>query len=146
MLANAIKPAYRMNSSPFGDRFEFPRRLRLSDNPKIGAMDHAEIVRDSVAEALPVSGHFVSQEGDDRSAKRAEGLEVAVVSDVFVHQGPQPFDGIEMGTVGGKEMQHDFAPGRRKPLFDDVGLVIAGVVDEDVDEAHRAMRGLDPAQ
>ena len=39
-------------------------------------------------------------------------------------------------------MQHDFAPGRRKPFFDDVSLVIAGVVDEDVDEAHRGMRAL----
>ncbi len=51
-----------------------------------------------------------------------------------------------MGTVGRKEVQHDFAPGRRKPLFDDAGLVIAGVVDEDVDEAHRGMRALDLAQ
>jgi hypothetical protein len=32
-------------------------------------MDHAEIVGDSVAEALPASGHFVSQEGDDRSSQ-----------------------------------------------------------------------------
>ena len=51
-----------------------------------------------------------------------------------------------MGTVGRKEVQHDFAPGLRKPLLDDVGLVIAGVVDKDVDEAHRGMRALDLAQ
>ena len=51
-----------------------------------------------------------------------------------------------MGTVGRKEVQHDFALSRRKPRFDDVGLVIAGVVDEDVDEAHRVMRALDLAQ
>ncbi len=40
-----------------------------------------------------------------------------------------------MGTVGWKKVQHDFAPGRRKPFFDDISLVIASVVDEDVDEA-----------
>ena len=51
-----------------------------------------------------------------------------------------------MGTIGRKEVQHDFAPGRRKPLFDDAGLVIAGVVDKDVDETHRGMRALDLAQ
>ena len=119
---------------------------RLSENPKIGAVDEAEIVCDSVAETVPVSGHFVSQERDDLSLELAESLVIPVVGDVFVHQGPQPFDGIEMGTVGRKEVQHDFAPGLGKPLFDDVGLVIAGVVDEDVDEAHRGMRAFDLAQ
>ena len=33
---------------------------RLSDNPKILAADDAEIVCDSVAEAVPVFGHFIS--------------------------------------------------------------------------------------
>jgi hypothetical protein len=68
------------------------------------------------------------------------------VGDVFVHQAPQPFDGIEMGAVGRNEVQHDLAPGRRKPFLDDVGLVIAGVVDKEVDEAHRGIRALDLAQ
>jgi hypothetical protein len=36
---------------------DFERAIRrLSDNPKIGAMDHAEIVRDLVAEPLPYLG------------------------------------------------------------------------------------------
>ena len=86
------------------------------------------------------------EEFEDLAAELVEGLVIPVVSDVFVHQAPQAFDGIEMGTVGRKEVQHDFALSRRKPLFDDVGLVIAGVVDKDVDEAHRAMRAFDLAQ
>ena len=91
-------------------------------------------------------GHGVLEERDDLPAELGEGLVVPVVGDVFVHQGPQLFDGIEMRTVGRKEVQHDFAAGRRKPRFDDAGLVIAGVVDEDVDEAHRGVGALDLAQ
>ena len=64
------------------------------------------------------------EELDDLPAELGEGLVVPVVGDVFVHQGPQPFDGIEMGTVGRKEAQNDFAPGLRKPLLDDAGFVI----------------------
>src|SRR5271166_6478419 len=108
---------------------------RLSENPKIGAMDDAEIVGDSVAKPLPLFGHGMPEELDDLPAELGEGLVVPVVGDVFVHQGPQPFDGIEMGTVGRKEAQNDFAPGLREPLSDDAGLVIAGVVDKDMDEA-----------
>ena len=51
-----------------------------------------------------------------------------------------------MGTVRRKEVQHDFAARCRQPLFDNIGMVIAGVVEKDVNEAHRAMRALDLAQ
>src|SRR3974390_1468373 len=51
-----------------------------------------------------------------------------------------------MGTVGRKEVQHDFAARCRQPLFDNIGMVIAGVVEKDVNEPHRAMRALDLAQ
>ena len=109
-------------------------------------MDDAEIVGDSVGEPLPLSGHGMPEKLDDLAAELGEGLVVPVVGDVLVHQGPQPFDGIEMGTVGRKEAQNDFAPGLRKPLLDDASLVITGVVDKDMNEAHRGMRGLDLAQ
>ena len=109
-------------------------------------MDHAKIVRDSVAEMFPASGYGVPEELDDLHAELGEGLVILVVGDVFVHQAPQPLDGIEMGTIGRKEVQHDRAPRHRKPLFDDLGMMIAGVVDKDVDEAHRGMRALDLAQ
>ena len=112
----------------------------------MGAMDDAEIVGDLVAEPLPLSGHGMPEELDDLPAELGEGLVVPVVGDVFVHQGPQPFDRIEMGTVGRKEAQNDFAPGLRKPLLDDAGFVITGVVDKDMNEAHRGMRALDLAQ
>jgi len=101
-------------------------------------MDHAKIVRDSVAEMFPAPGHGVPEEFEDLAAELGEGLVIPVVGDVFVHQAPQPLDGIEMGTIGRKEVQHDLAPGRRKPLFDDVGMMIAGVVDKDVDETARS--------
>ena len=46
-----------------------------------------------------------------------------------------------MGTIGRKEVQHDLAHRHRKPpLFDDVSMMIASVVDKDVDETHRGMR------
>jgi hypothetical protein len=42
---------------------------RLSDNPKIGAVDHAEIVADSVAEPFPAFGHD-SDKRCEHSGKR----------------------------------------------------------------------------
>ena len=48
-----------------------------------------------------------SEELEDLWAEFVEGLVIPVVGDVFVHQSPQPFDGIEMGTVGRKKVQHD---------------------------------------
>ena len=71
-----------------------------------------------VAEPFPPSGHGMPEEFEDLAAELVEGLVIPVVSDVFVHQAPQAFDGIEMGTVGRKEVQHDFALSRRKPLFE----------------------------
>src|SRR5271157_5019668 len=105
-------------------------------------MDHAEIVSDSIAESAPVSGPFIPQERDDLCAELREGLVVPIVGDVFMHQGPQPLDRIEMGTVLWKETQHALAPGRRKPLSDDTGFVIIGVVGEDVDDALARMNAL----
>src|SRR6204780_2404155 len=115
--------------SLFG-RKNLPAIPRLGENPKIGAMDDAEIVGDSVAEPLPLSGHGMPEELDDLPAELGEGLVVPVVGDVFVHQGPQPFDGIEMGTVGRKEAQNDFAPGLRKPLLEAAGFVISRVSEK----------------
>ena len=82
----------------FAEFAVFPAVIRrLSEKPKFAAMDDAKIVRDSVAEIFPASGHGVPEELDDLPVELGEGLVVPVVGDVFVHQAPQPLDGIEMG-------------------------------------------------
>ncbi len=43
-------------------------------------------------------------------------------------------------------MQNDLAPGHCKPLFDDAGMMVARVVEKDVDETHRGMRAFNLAQ
>jgi hypothetical protein len=67
---------------------KIPVILGLSDNPKIGAMDHAEIVGDSVAVPLPVFGHGLPEEFEHLSAEFPECLVVPVVGDVLVHHPP----------------------------------------------------------
>ena len=85
---------------------KFPVIPRLSDDPKLVAVDDAEVVSDSIAEAVPV---LVFQELQNCSLELAERFVVPVVGRVLVHESPTLFDRIEMGTIRRDEMQHRFS-------------------------------------
>src|SRR5258708_29013475 len=82
---------------------------RLSDDPKLVAVDDAEVVGDSIAEAVPVLGNCVFQEFQNCSPELPERFVVPVVGRVLVHESPTLFDRIEMGTIRRDEMQHGFS-------------------------------------
>src|SRR5229473_6559442 len=82
---------------------------RLSDDPKLVAVDDAEVVGDSIAEAVPVLGNCVFQEFQNCSLELPERFVVPVVGRVLVHESPTLFDRIEMGTIRRDEMQHGFS-------------------------------------
>ena len=88
---------------------KFPVIPRLSDDPKLVAVDDAEVVSDSIAEAVPVLGNCVFQEFQNCSLELPERFVVPVVGRVLVHESPTLFDRIEMGTIRRDEMQHGFS-------------------------------------
>src|SRR5271157_3286393 len=75
-----------------------PARIRIApvgvailcsrENPKILWVDDAEVVGDLIAVDIPVPGHVVAQEGQDRDAEILEAGVALVVGDVFVRQPP----------------------------------------------------------
>ena len=87
----------------------FPVIPRLSDDPKLVAVDDAEVVGDSIAEAVPVLGNCVFQEFQNCSLELPERFVVPVVGRVLVHESPTLFDRIEMGTIWRDEVQHGFS-------------------------------------
>src|SRR5258708_16309252 len=87
----------------------FPVILRLGDDPKFVAVDDAEVVGDSIAEAVPVLGNRVFQKFQNCSLELPEGFVVPVMGRVLVHESPTLFDRIEMGTIWRDEVQHGFS-------------------------------------
>ena len=57
----------------------------------------------------------------------------AVVGDVLMHHFLQALDRVEMRTVGRHEMQDDAPPWLLHPVLDGSGMMVPGVVEEDVD-------------
>ena len=75
-------------------------------------------------------GHCFTQETKRRIGELGACGVAFVVSDVSVHEAPQPLDRIEMRAIGRGEMQLDPAPGSRKPFLHQLGVMIARVVEK----------------
>ena len=94
-----------------------------------------------MTEVRPVPGHCFTQETKRRIGELGACGVAFVVRDVSVHEAPQPLDRIEMRAIGRGEMQLDPAPGSRKPFLHQLGVMIARVVEKDMDERqHRIER------
>lgn len=55
------------------------------------------------------------------------------MGDVGMHHPPEPFDRVEMGAIGRDEVQRDPMAVARQPFAHEVGVMVTGVVKEDVD-------------
>ena len=62
--------------------------LLRPQNPKIGGVDDAEIVRDRIAELSPAFRYFLAQEMEDSFAEVVVGRVAPIVGHVFMHQAP----------------------------------------------------------
>src|ERR1700719_2601679 len=130
LLAGARGPENRRLSSSTSSNIH----LR-PENPKFGGVDDAEIVGDRIAEDGPVLRHPLAQEVQHGLAEIVVGRVAPVVGDVLVHQPPQALDRIEMRAVAGNEMKPDPAPRPRQPLLHEPRMMVAGIVEKDVDQA-----------
>jgi hypothetical protein len=77
----------------------------LRDDPKNLRIDDAEVVGDGRRELREFLRHGFPQEREHRLGVIAEFCETIAVRDVFVHHEPEPFDWVEMRTVGRHEVQ-----------------------------------------
>ena len=66
--------------------------------------------------------------------------------DVLVHDAPQPLDRVQVRAIGWNEMQPDPAVGPGKPVLHELGVMIARVVKENMDERQHRIEGLDQFQ
>jgi hypothetical protein len=66
------------------------------------------------------------------------------VGDVAVHDAPEPLDRIEMRAIGRNEMQLDPAAGPRQPFRHQFGVMIARIVEKDMEERHQRIDFLPP--
>ena len=119
---------------------------RSRHDPKILSVDDAEIVGDRIAEVRPVPWNGFTQKTKRRIGELGAGCIAFVVRDVSVHEAPQPLDRIEMRTIGRDEMQLDPAAGSSKPFLHELGVMIARVVEKDMDERQHRIKQLDRFQ
>src|SRR5271165_503880 len=139
-------PAHTASSpiatATFGSPQTLPAIAASREDPKILGVDDAEIVGDGRREFVEPERHGFAQETEHGFGEVAEFGVAPVVGDVLVHHLPKPFDRVEMRAVGRHEMQDDAPPRLLHPILDDFGVVVAGVVEEDVDAAHRRIGAL----
>src|SRR5271166_4490883 len=112
------------------------------EDPKILRVDDAEIVGDGRRELVEPLRHGLAQEAEHGFGEVAEFGVAPVVGDVLVHHLPESLDRVEMRTVGRHEVQDDPPPWLLQPTLDDFGVVVAGVVEENMDAAHRRIGAL----
>ena len=65
------------------------------------------------------------------------------MGDVLVHHSPESLDRIEVGAVGRHEVEPDPLAFSDQPFLRQPGMMVAGVVEEDVDQPPRRMGGKD---
>jgi hypothetical protein len=69
------------------------------------------------------------------------GRVAAVVGHVSMHQSPQALDRIKVRAVTRNVMNPDPAPRPCQPFLNEQGMVVLGIVDEDVNEPLRGIHG-----
>src|SRR5580693_9499791 len=117
--------------------------LGSDQDPKKSWIDDAEVVCDRIAEIRPAFWNLVAQERQDGVGKLTKMAPGPVVSEWLVHDAPQPLYRVQMWTVAGDEVQLDPSAGLRKPLLNENGVVVARIVQEDVDQRHLRISGFD---
>src|SRR5271166_6613158 len=91
----------------------FLRYTPLTQDPKFGGKDDAEIISDRIAKLAPFPWDFVAEEVENGVGEFPTRWVGLVVGEMLVHQRPQPLDGIEMRAVRRDEMQRDPSYGLR---------------------------------
>jgi len=107
---------------------------RSRQNPKILWVDDAKIIGDGIAIGSPVFRNLLAQECQHCAAEAVELRVTSIVGDVFVHQSPEPLDGVQMRAIGWDEVQPDAAIGLGQPFLHQSRMVISGVIQKDVNE------------
>ena len=95
--------------------------------------DDTEVVGDGVAECAPFVREGIAEEVENSLGELVERCIVPIVGDPFVHDAPQALNRVEMwGICRQKRQLHP--PFRAvQPWLEYLGMVIARIVDKDMD-------------
>src|SRR6202030_4175595 len=119
---------------------------RSGQNPKILGRDDTEVIRYLITIDVPFSGHLLTQKGEDRRFEVGECLMTSVVGDMLVHQAPKPLDRIQMRAIGGNEVEVYPALRSCQPSLHQFGVVVAGIVQKQMDQPLAWIHRLDRDQ
>ena len=104
--------------------------------------DDPEVVGDGFRDRLPFVGQRFVEECEDRFGELAEVRMEAVVRHVAVHDAPQTLDGVQVRRIGWQEVQPDAAPRPLQERLERLRVMVAGVVQEDMDHPAVGMGAL----
>ena len=91
----------------------------------------------------PFCGNCLVEEGQDRRAELLEGFVVSIVGRVLMHEAPASLDRIEVRTIGWDEVQHALASSSLEPVAHAPGMMVAGIVQVDMDPSFLGMCNFD---
>ncbi len=97
---------------------------------------NAEAIRDSVAELAPIVWQGFPEEPQNGLRELIERGVVVIMGDPFVHDAPETFDWVEMWGIGRQKVQLHPPLRAFKPWLEYLGVMIAGIVQEDMDGSH----------
>ena len=92
---------------------------------------------------LPFFGNCLVEEGEDRCAELVEGFVVSIMGRVLMHEAPVSLDRIEVWTIGRDEVQHALAPLSLEPFTYALGMMVAGIVQVNMDPSFLGMCSFD---
>ena len=88
----------------------------------------------------PFLGNCLVKKGQDSHAELVEGFVVSIVGGVLMHEAPASLDRIEVRTIGRDEVQHALATFSLEPFTHALGMMVAGIVQVDMDPSFLGMR------
>src|SRR3954452_17691438 len=113
------------------------------ENPKTLRGYDAKVIGHTIAKRVPPVGHIAAQETEHSFAEAVVSGVTSVVGDGFVHQSPEALDWVQMRAVGRNEMEPDPPARHCQPVLNRAGVMVAGIVQEHMDDPHRRILDCD---
>src|SRR3954467_9292919 len=111
------------------------------ENPKILRGNDAKVIGHTIAKRVPPVGHIAAQETEHSFAEAVVSGVTSVMGHGFVHQSPETLDWVQMRTVGRNEVEPDPPARHGQPVLNRPGVMVAGIVQEHMDDPPRRIRG-----
>ena len=116
--------------------------LHSLQTPKLLAGHDFEVIGDGVAPCRPLLWQSSAEEIEESLDEEREARMERVVRHFPVHDAPEPLDRAWMRRMGGQEDELDAAVRSLRPMPGQAGVMVAGVVRDDMDPLVAGIAGL----